>query len=671
MANHKQGELQRPRTRSESSLPPPTPVSRPTSSLSIVSQPGLSSPSQTAFQFQIETPPLERRVSCEDSLASNFSSRASSRASNQVSGLGLTGLRVDGQTVELSRRTSISSSTASPKRAYRNQPFGPVSVFHKDPRPIREKDWQASKTRKLVNFLAHNGYPSSISAKTFQSPTTKDFQSAFKFLYQLLDPKYVFRKRFEEECPLLLKELRYPLADQITKVQLYAVGSMHTWPTLLGVLVWLMELVQCVEKLEPGNDYLDDPFISSPLHPRKAEETGDEMIFKHLAKSYLAYLNGDDRFEDQEKALEKWFDKKNQGLVKHVKLIEKEIQEMQEEYDRLMELDSPLSSAQRVYDQLRLDHRNFEDYIRHLEAKKLKYQEVHEHLTEELESQEKQLERLEQEKAELGDKVASQTYSKEEIEKMERDKAHSIRALETSQNRLVELNKISYDLEDQFGTAVMKVEELLSRYNTHLFKIGLAPSSAPRAKGTDLELRIVKDPELSVDPSPKNVIKPGLAALRAEVIKHRHELEEETILLRQQLEETNEAINDKEELVMELTKNLETLTGNYHKEKEIATQQKQNINEELEDLQRKLSDLRVDLSAAEFEAQQRVQLTQIEYDQLQLQQYRQVDQITQEISRVRDHLDHMKLHTKNVLSRLETAVKQDHEATLKRFDSKA
>ncbi|KAK9765092.1 kinetochore-associated Ndc80 complex subunit ndc80, variant 2 [Basidiobolus ranarum] len=623
---------QRPRTRSESSLPPPTPISRPTSSLSIVSQPGLSSPTRTSFQYQNGTPPLERRVSCEESATSNFSSRPSSRAStqglgfhptssprtnslnsfNSVSGLGLTGLRVEGQNAELSRRTSISSSTASPKRTYRTQPFGPVSAFHKDPRPIREKDWQASKTRKLVNFLAHSGYPSSISPKTFQSPTTKDFQSAFKFLYQLLDPKYVFRRRFEEECPILLKELRYPLADQITKAQLYAVGSMHTWPILLGVLVWLMELVQCVEKLEPGMEYFDDPFISSPLNPRKMEEAGDEMIFKHLAKSYIAFLNGDDKFADQEKALEKWFDKKNQGLFKNVKLIEKEIQEMQEEYERLMELDSPLSTAQREYDQLRLDHRKFEDYIRHLEAKKSKYQQANEHISEELGNQEQQLERIQREKTELSDKVNSQSYKKEDVEKMERDKIHLIRTLETSQSRLIETNKLIYELEDQFSNRILKIEELLSQYNSHLFKAGLAPESAPRAKGKDFELRIVKDPDPGVVPSPKNVIKPGLIALRIEAVQTRHELEEEIISLKQQFDEKVEEVNDKEESIVELQKRLESLADNYNNEKEIANQQKHNINEELEDLQQKLSDLRIDLSSAEFEAQQRVQRAQIE-----------------------------------------------------------
>lgn len=34
---------------------------------------------------------------------------------------------------------------------------------------------------------------------------------------------------------------RYPFADQISKSQLYAVGSMHSWPSLLAMLTWMVE----------------------------------------------------------------------------------------------------------------------------------------------------------------------------------------------------------------------------------------------------------------------------------------------------------------------------------------------------------------------------------------------------------------------------------------------
>jgi kinetochore protein NDC80 len=112
----------------------------------------------------------------------------------------------------------------------------------KDPRPIREKSWQQQAIRNLISSLVQLNYSFPVSVKTLTSPTSKDFMLIFKFLYALLDPHYVFKK-FEEEVPGLLKGLRYPFADQISKSYLFSVGSLHAWPVLLAMLVWMVDLV--------------------------------------------------------------------------------------------------------------------------------------------------------------------------------------------------------------------------------------------------------------------------------------------------------------------------------------------------------------------------------------------------------------------------------------------
>jgi SMC interacting uncharacterized protein involved in chromosome segregation len=81
-------------------------------------------------------------------------------------------------------------------------------VITKEPRPIRDKSWQANAIRTLINFLLGAGYPHPISAKTLQAPSQKDFQLIFKFLYAQLDPKYEYQKKFEEEVPVIMKGLR-------------------------------------------------------------------------------------------------------------------------------------------------------------------------------------------------------------------------------------------------------------------------------------------------------------------------------------------------------------------------------------------------------------------------------------------------------------------------------
>lgn len=60
-------------------------------------------------------------------------------------------------------------------------------------------------------------------------------------LYGCINPNFKMEKKFEEEVPRILKTLHYPFT--ISKSAMFAVGSMHTWPTLLGALHWMVELI--------------------------------------------------------------------------------------------------------------------------------------------------------------------------------------------------------------------------------------------------------------------------------------------------------------------------------------------------------------------------------------------------------------------------------------------
>lgn len=130
--------------------------------------------------------------------------------------------------------------------AYGKQSFGGSSQTNpigKDPRPIREKPFQLTCIKNLIGFLAKSGYDKPISQKILTAPSTKDFQQIFKFLYSQIDSTYEFGKKFEDEVPGLLKGIRYPYANDISKSSLLAVGSIHAWPALLAMLNWIVELI--------------------------------------------------------------------------------------------------------------------------------------------------------------------------------------------------------------------------------------------------------------------------------------------------------------------------------------------------------------------------------------------------------------------------------------------
>lgn len=83
-----------------------------------------------------------------------------------------------------------------------------------------------------------------VSMATLSNIQRKEYRAIFFFLVEILDPGYtsVEGARLEDEFVPALKALRYPYAHQIDNKWLAAPASMLSWPSLLGVLHWLVEL---------------------------------------------------------------------------------------------------------------------------------------------------------------------------------------------------------------------------------------------------------------------------------------------------------------------------------------------------------------------------------------------------------------------------------------------
>lgn len=119
-------------------------------------------------------------------------------------------------------------------------PFGSQTL--KDARPIRDRAYQSKMRQEIFSWLQTTEYE--ISMQVLMSITGKDYRSIFQHLVNLVDPCYPFdpKARFEDEFQPALRALRYPFASQLDNKWLAAPGSMHSWPTLLAVLHWLVEM---------------------------------------------------------------------------------------------------------------------------------------------------------------------------------------------------------------------------------------------------------------------------------------------------------------------------------------------------------------------------------------------------------------------------------------------
>jgi kinetochore protein NDC80 len=101
----------------------------------------------------------------------------------------------------------------------------------------------------IFQFLQRTQFE--IGPTTLSNIQGKTYRTIFEFLISELDPVYYDpnepRGRFEDEFAPALKAQRYPYAHTMDNKWLAAPASMHSWPPLLGVLHWLVEM--CMVRL--------------------------------------------------------------------------------------------------------------------------------------------------------------------------------------------------------------------------------------------------------------------------------------------------------------------------------------------------------------------------------------------------------------------------------------
>src|SRR5690348_2328750 len=117
-----------------------------------------------------------------------------------------------------------------------------------------------------------------LSQNIIKSPTQKDFNYMFQWLYHRIDPSYRFQKNIDQEVPPLLKLIRYPYEKSITKSQIAAVGGQN-WSTFLGLLHWMMQLAQMLDR------YVDHRYDDA-CQEAGVDVTGDHIVFEFLSRAY-------------------------------------------------------------------------------------------------------------------------------------------------------------------------------------------------------------------------------------------------------------------------------------------------------------------------------------------------------------------------------------------------
>ncbi|KAF5909582.1 kinetochore protein NDC80, partial [Clarias magur] len=391
------------------------------------------------------------------------------------------------------RRTSFFGKGAGPG-GQRSSMFGTYgsSEKMKDPRPLHDKSFVQQCIKQLCEFLGDNGFPATITVKSLQSPSTKEFVKIFEFIYSLLDPAFQMpTAKVEEEIPRMLRDLGYPFP--LSKSSMYSIGAPHTWPQALGALVWLIDTVKRFTSTK-GQDVLFEDFSDGFTELEDGMEY-NKLFLDYCCKTYNEFMQGADTFEEEDavylRHLKRLYNvdegllesqqEKYRVLTSEVERLEKESQT-----DRLMGQRTEKLKLQTDLQKLRNFRSNLESFKTGIENKATA-------LSEELEAANLQLESLKREQARLQHILENQKFTPADIERINRERNELQQNVHSLSRSLEEAQQLAWNEEITLAKTKERAEVKLAEYHKLARMLKLIPQSAENACGHDFEIRTAID----------------------------------------------------------------------------------------------------------------------------------------------------------------------------------
>ncbi|ROT79355.1 putative kinetochore protein NDC80-like, partial [Penaeus vannamei] len=280
----------------------------------------------------------------------------------RISAEGLSRLSIaSGRFTPTRNNTSASTLLAPPSvsrlstDSVRNSSMG--TKVRKETRPITDSNFKSQCVDKILDFLVSRGYVYQLQRRTLLAPSTKDFSNIFSFIYKHLDSQYNLPNRFEEEIPRLLKFLKYPV--QMSKSSFITVGSPHTWPSVLAMLAWLVDVVNMFSAIDPMPIAFPSDFDS------------DINLAKTKFTVLVELANCDEDTEKIEAQLEEY-----RHILEEIQGVRaQDLLQIQEEDERVEDMVNNMSTGperlqqlHHQYTQLVDDNAKMSDYCRELQV---------------------------------------------------------------------------------------------------------------------------------------------------------------------------------------------------------------------------------------------------------------------------------------------------------------
>jgi kinetochore protein NDC80 len=566
---------------------------------------------------------------------------------------------------------------------------------------LKDRGFQARIGQELLEYLTHNNFELEmkhpLSQNTLKSPTQKDFNYIFQWLYRRLDPSYKFQKNIDAEVPPILKQLRYPFEKSITKSQIAAVGGQN-WSTFLGLLHWMMQLAQMLDRYYMG--HYDDACAEAGV-----DVSGDRIIFRFLAGAYHDWLQGGEDEDDElaerrliphVQAMAAAFERGNEKYVQEMQVLEAENRALRDQTEELEKSAPDMAKLEKHFRILEDDKRKFEDYNQNVQGKIEKYENRIRFLDDELKKADIELQKVDEERLSLQTSVDKQGITIQDIDRMNTERERLQKSVDDIFIRLEETHARVMEKEAEANRKLEDLEQVVKTYNSLGYQTALIPASAVNAKGQDYELRLnVNENNFSTSQlgtsqnraSPegdrlladavtgytpiglinldlRGLVRSNFISLRKEINERRKLAIDADMNHRDLLDNIKEAMDEKRSEVEALEHKRRAAEEEFEKTKEITTTQKLASDAQIEKMEKELAKMRATLTESVQLMEQREMNTNIEYEQMVLRANALREELHTGVESTLNDIIRFKVHIQKSLEDYESFVVDEVEQEL-------
>ncbi|CAD6504517.1 BgTH12-00027 [Blumeria graminis f. sp. triticale] len=539
------------------------------------------------------------------------------------------------------RRSSVYRSRLSTNGSVGHQSFfqqapQPAGV-PRDPRPLRDRSYQAKIGQELLDYMAANNFEMEmkyqLTQNSIKSPTAKDFSYMFQWLYHRIDPSYRFQKSIDQEVPPILIQLRYPMQKSITKSSLAAVGSANSWHIFLGLLHWMMQLAQMLDGY--GDNKYDDACTEAGV-----DVSGDRIIFDFLSRAYRDWLSMDEDANDDDQdqvlaphieAMAKNFENSNLRNLEELRALESENQRLRKELQALEKSESDAATLDRNYKIMEEDKVKFEEFDTRMNQKSEKYETRIQFLQDEIEKLALEWKEIDEERANLQKALIG-----------------LIPAAATNKKENKYELQVVVNEGPNFSSSQMGQSTSMGIENDRLLVDGVVGYQPAHILNLDL----------------RGQVKSSFVDLRKEISERRSVAMDEVVRQHDLLDGLKESLEDKRGEVEALEHRVRSAEEEYEKTREVSTTQKLASDAQIERMEKELAKMRSGLTESVQLMEQREMNSNIEYEQLILSANALREKLHTDIEKMLNDIIKFKVHIQKNLEDLEEFVVDEVEHEL-------